>query len=59
MMATAPYRLQIFLADDVRKALRDVAHEHDISMQKLVTRWLIEKLKEFPAGQALEFPDDD
>lgn len=58
MMATAPYRLQIFLADDVREALREVAHQQKTSIQKLVTRWLIEKLREYPAGEELEVPQD-
>lgn len=57
MASTAPYRLQIFLDAEVRKALRVVALQEDTSMQKLVTYWLIEKLREYPAGEQLELPE--
>ena len=57
MASTAPYRLQILLDREVRKVLRDIAHQEDTSMQKLVTYWLIEKLKEYPAGAHLELPE--
>jgi len=56
MAAPVPYKLQILLDSDIRKALRDVAHQHDTSIQKLVATWLIAKLKEYPAGQHLELP---
>ena len=57
MAATAPYRLQIFLPDDVREALREVAHKERTSQQKLVLAWLIEKLQQYPEGQALQQED--
>ena len=56
-MATAPYRLQIFLDLAMRKALRDVAHKEETSMQQLVTAWLWDKLQEYPEGQHLPPPD--
>jgi hypothetical protein len=57
MASTAPYRLQILLDRELRKVLRDIAHQQDTSLQKLVTAWLIEKAKEYPVGQHLELPD--
>lgn len=59
MAATAPYRLQIFLPDDVREALREVAHKERISQQKLVLSWLIEKLQQYPEGRHLQQTEDD
>ena len=56
-MATVPYRLQIFLDDDVRKVLKRVAALKDTSMQQLVTAWLVEKLRTEPEGQHLPPPD--
>jgi hypothetical protein len=58
MAATAPYRLQIFLPDDVREALREVAHKERISQQKLVLSWLVEKLQGYPEGIALQQEED-
>jgi hypothetical protein len=53
MASTAPYRLQIFLPDDVREALREVAHRERVSQQRLVLSWLIEKLQQYPEGEHL------
>lgn len=59
MAATSPYRLQIFLPDDVREALREVAHTERTSQQKLVLAWLIEKLQTYPEGKELQQEDDE
>lgn len=59
MASAAPYRLQIFLPDDVREALREAAYTERLSIQKLVTAWLIEKLQETPAGQRLPRAKED
>lgn len=55
-VAMDTYRLQITLGQDARKALRHVASDEDTSIQKLVERWLIEKLKEYPYGKGLRLP---
>jgi hypothetical protein len=57
MASTSPYRLQIFLTPEIRKALRDVAHQEETSIQKLVTTWLVEKLRQHPCGQGLSQAD--
>jgi hypothetical protein len=57
MASTAPYRLQIFLDPEVRRVLREVAHQENTSIQKLVTAWLIDKLREHPAGHHLDPPE--
>ena len=44
----SPYRLQIFLEDDVRDALRDIAHEERTSLQQLISEWLLDKIHEYP-----------
>ena len=54
MASSAPYRLQIFLPDAVREALRDVAFKERTSQQKLVLAWLIDKLQQYPEGQHLQ-----
>jgi len=59
MAATVPYRLQIFLPDDVREALREVSHAEHVSQQKLVLSWLIEKLKQYPQGQHLQALEEE
>ena len=56
-MATVPYRLQIFLDDDVRQALKNVAHKEKTSMQQLVAAWLVDLLRARPEGQHLPPPD--
>lgn len=58
MASPAPYRLQIFLPDAVREALREVAHKERTSQQKLVLAWLIEKLKTYPEGVELQHEDE-
>ena len=58
MASTAPYRLQVFLPDDVREALREVAHKERTSQQRLVLAWLIEKLKTYPEGADLQQEDE-
>lgn len=57
-MATsaANYRLQIFVQPEVRKALREVVAQEDVTIQEWVTLCLIEKLREYPAGKKLELP---
>jgi hypothetical protein len=52
-MVASPYKLQIFIPHEVRKALRAVALRHDTSLQKLVTQWLIERLQDEPEGHTL------
>ena len=53
MTSMTPYRLQIFLPNEVREALRDVAHKERISLQRLVLTWLVEKLQSYPEGVLL------
>lgn len=54
MMASAsPYRLQIHLSDEMRRALRTVAAREDTSIQALVTRVLHAYLRTQPEGAQL------
>jgi hypothetical protein len=52
-MVTTPYKLQIFIPEDMREALREVAHQEKTSLQKLITKWLLECLQKHPTGQTL------
>lgn len=58
-MAAAPYRLQVFLTDELRDVLRDIAHRERISQQKLVVQWLTEKAKSYLEGASLPDPEDE
>lgn len=58
MASTTPYRLQIFLPDEVREALRAVAYQEHTSQQKLVLTWLIDKLKTYPDGAHLRHEEE-
>ena len=58
MATTGPYRFQVLLDADVRRVLRTAAFQEETSMQKLVTAWLIEKLRDYPGGQHLQTEDD-
>lgn len=57
MMALSPYRLQIFIPDEeMREAIKEVAHREKTSVQKLVFRLLLDKLHEYPEYQHIEAP---
>jgi hypothetical protein len=58
-MVVSPYKLQIFIPHDVRKALRTAAIREEMSLQKLVTQWLIERLQEEPEGKTLVLTEED
>lgn len=57
-MVTIPYKLQIFISDEMREALREAAHQEKTSLQKLVTQWLLDRLKTHPAGKDLVRTDE-
>lgn len=59
MASSAPYRLQIFLPDEVREALRAVAYKERTSQQKLVLAWLVEKLQAYPEGRDLTLNEQE
>ena len=54
----SPYRLQIFLPETMRDALRDIAHEERMSLQQLVAGWLLEKIRANPRYENLSFESD-
>lgn len=57
MMALSPYRLQIFVPDEeMREAIKDVAHREKTSVQQLVLRILLDKIHEYPEYQHIELP---
>ena len=58
MMMTAPYRLQIFLPDDIRDALKDIAHREKISLQKMTLQILLDKVHEYPEYAHIPSPYD-
>ena len=58
-MMAAPYRLQVLLPDDLREAIREIAHQQRLSQQKLIVQWLTEKAQEHSAGQHLAAPEPD
>lgn len=39
-IVTMPYKLQIFLPDDLRKTLKHLARQHDTSMQQFLVALL-------------------
>lgn len=43
-----PYRLQVFFPEEFRAALRDIAYEERTSIQQLVVRWIIERIRQYP-----------
>lgn len=53
MASTTPYRLQVLLDRDVRKVLRQIAYQEDTSMQQLVSYWIVQHLRTYPAGEHL------
>lgn len=55
MAMKPPYRLQVFLPDDIRAALRDIAHEERTSIQQLVAHWLLERIRHYPRYHDLAF----
>ena len=49
MMTLSPYRLQIFVPDEeLREAIKEIAHRQKTSVQKLVTRLLVEEAHKYP-----------
>lgn len=58
MMALTPYRLQTFVTEEMRHALRHEAHAQETSMQKLVRKILYEYLKQRPSGQHLQLEEE-
>lgn len=58
MLTSLPYRLQIFVFDELRAVLREIAHRKHISLQRLVVQWLVEKARAEPEGQHLAPPDE-
>ena len=58
MMATTPYRYQIFVPDEaVREAMKDVAHREKKSLQQLTLELWYAKLHEYPEYQNLVLPE--
>ena len=58
MMATTPYRLQIFVPDEeMREAMKDVAHREKSSLQQLTMELWLAKLHEYPEYQHLTLPE--
>lgn len=57
MPVLLPYKLQIFFPEEMRVALKKVAHRHETSVQKLVVSWLREKLSQEPEGRNLPAED--
>jgi len=55
---STPYRLQVFIPDELRQALREAAYRERVSQQQLVVRWLAEKLREYhdSASEAEDTP---
>ena len=53
-----PYRLQIFLPDAMRNALRDIAHEERTSMQQLVAGWLLGKIRSYPRYESVSIESE-
>lgn len=53
-----PYRLQIFLPEPVREALKDLAHEERQTLQGLVVTWLLEKIHTYPRYRTLEVEEE-
>lgn len=53
MAPRTPYRFQMYMPEDVRDALRDVAHRERASMTELVYTWIVEKIQTYPEGEKL------
>ena len=47
-----PYRLQFYVPDEVRRALREVAQAEGVSQQELVVGWITERLARYAMQQA-------
>ena len=54
MMTLSPYRLQIFVPEDMREALKEVVHREKTSLQKLTVELLLSKLHEYPEYEHIQ-----
>lgn len=53
MVPKTPYRFQMYMPEDVRDVLREVAHRERLSMTELVYTWIVERLRTYPDGATL------
>ena len=46
MPVMTPYKMQIFVSDDLRRELKAAAHRNETTLQDLVVTWLHERLRQ-------------
>jgi hypothetical protein len=53
MLVSTPYKLQIFLPEDIREALKQIARRKHVSLQQLVCAYLEDIVVHAPEGAGM------